>query len=302
MITLCLRNNWWSGIVVIFLISIALCSCQAQDFPILKGEYLGQETPDSIPRIFAPEIVSVSGRYEYGLAISPDGAEIFFTAGKPGKGLMVSRRLDGVWTEPELARLRNTDSKDIEAFYSIDGKTVFFASDMTGSFNTRIWFVKRDSTSWGKAQLLDSPINDADVMWATVTSEMTIYYTNVVEDKIYRSRPVDGKYAKIEDVGLPFGVHPFIAPDESFVLFNGKGDIYISYRKDDYTFTEPQILGGGVNTRVIETCPSLSPDGKYLFFARYDDLEGKSNIYWVNFEFATRSIQPKSSDLDMLAE
>jgi hypothetical protein len=31
-----------------------------------------------------------------------------------------------------------------------------------------------------------------------------------------------------------------------------------------------------------ETCPSLSPDGRYLFFSRYNEPGGLSNIYWIS--------------------
>jgi len=54
--------------------------------------------PDSIPKIFAKGIVSVQDRYEYGLAISPNYDEIFFTASNPGDGLMIIRKSgDGNW-------------------------------------------------------------------------------------------------------------------------------------------------------------------------------------------------------------
>ncbi|PLW97439.1 MAG: hypothetical protein C0593_08720, partial [Marinilabiliales bacterium] len=51
------------------------------DFPPLKGEYLGQTTPDTIPEIFAKDIVSDSTWYEHSqLAISPKGDEIYWSA------------------------------------------------------------------------------------------------------------------------------------------------------------------------------------------------------------------------------
>lgn len=31
-----------------------------------------------------------------------------------------------------------------------------------------------------------------------------------------------------------------------------------------------------------ETCPSLSPDGAFLFFSRYDEPDGIANIYWIS--------------------
>lgn len=254
----------------------------SNNFPILKGEYLGQKTPDSIPTLFAPGIVSIEGRYEYGLAISPDGNEIYFTASRPGPGLMVTRKINGIWAEPKSANLRNNDSWQFEAFYTVDGKHIYFSSH-SGDLKARLWYIERDSTGWSEAVLLDSPINSNDVFWATFTTNGTMYYTNINESKIYRSKLDNGKYLNTEDIGFTSVAHPSIAPDESFMLLNNSdGDILISFHQENDSWSEPILLGDKINTSYLETCPSLSPDGKYIFFSRYDDLENKSNIYWVN--------------------
>ncbi|UCG62319.1 MAG: PD40 domain-containing protein [Candidatus Zixiibacteriota bacterium] len=253
----------------------------AQESPVQTGEYLGQVPPDSIPEIFAPGIISVEGRYEYGLAVSPDGNEIFFTADGPGDGLMVMRQVDGVWTKPEAANLTGKGIWEFEAFYTVDGSKVFFSA-IEEVRKSRIWYSERDTTGWTSATMLESPVNSVDVFWATFTKDGTIYYTDINQGKIFRSKLVDGAYKVTEDVGLPFGVHPFISPDESFILFNAKDDLYITFRQDDTTWGEPLSLGDQINSSYGETCPSLSPDGKYIFFSRYNEPEEKSNIYWVS--------------------
>ena len=86
----------------------------AQEFPVLKGEYLGQKTPDTIPVIFAKDIVSDSTWYEHcQLAISPKGDEIYWSAFSDkyplpnGKGnteqIYYSKVENGKWTKPALA-------------------------------------------------------------------------------------------------------------------------------------------------------------------------------------------------------
>ena len=39
--------------------------------------------------------------------------------------------------------------------------------------------------------------------------------------------------------------------------------------------------GKPVNTESAETCPSLSPDGRFIFFSRYNEENEVSNVYWV---------------------
>jgi Tol biopolymer transport system component len=112
---------------------------------------------------------------------------------------------------------------------------------------------------------------------------------------IYRSELVNGEYAKPQllprSINLPPALNwaPFIAPDESYLLFSSNrtgslddyGDLYISRRLADGNWTDPVSLGEPVNTPRQEVFPGLSPDGKYLFFAR--DTPGRGNdIYWVD--------------------
>jgi len=96
--------------------------------PKQTSDYLGQTPPGLTPEIFAPDIISVEGRYEYGLAVSPDGDEIFFTADDPGRGLTVVRRVDDTWTTPKVANLRGNGSWEFEAFYTVDGQRLYFAT------------------------------------------------------------------------------------------------------------------------------------------------------------------------------
>jgi hypothetical protein len=47
----------------------------------LTGPYLGQEPPGSIPKLFAPGIISTDADFEHSAAVfSPDGNEVFWCA------------------------------------------------------------------------------------------------------------------------------------------------------------------------------------------------------------------------------
>jgi len=63
-------------------------------------------------------------------------------------------------------------------------------------------------------------------------------------------------------------------------------DLYVSFKEQDSTWAKPINLGDAVNTNVNEKSPSITPDGKYLFFGR-DEEDGYANIYWVSTEVIT---------------
>jgi hypothetical protein len=90
---------------------------------------------------------------------------------------------------------------------------------------------------------------------------------------------VGGKYGPPEYLdatlnGLYGGGDSGIAPDQSFLVFSstrpdsaGSADLYVTYRRNA-GWTEPRNLGPAVNSRENEYCPTLSPDGRFLFFTR----------------------------------
>jgi Tol biopolymer transport system component len=79
----------------------------------------------------------------------------------------------------------------------------------------------------------------------------------------------------------------FIAPDESYIIFSsqnrkdtlGKQDLYISYKRNGI-WTKARNMGSRVNSSSDEICPSVSLDGKYLFFTTR--RRGKADIYWID--------------------
>ena len=81
----------------------------------------------------------------------------------------------------------------------------------------------------------------------------------------------DGK-GNFRDSGLRLG--------NAFSNAAALGDLNGDGRLADGTWCDPVRLGEPLNTPVQEVFPGLSPDGKYLFFAR--DTPGRGNdIYWV---------------------
>jgi Tol biopolymer transport system component len=260
-------------------------------FPELSGPYFGQRTPSATAELFAPGLISVNGRYEYALSFSPDGTQLFFTIEAPEQSaqLLHSRIEDGRWTPPEAVSLTSgAKQAEMEAFFSPDAKRIFFAPYDEG-MDVRIWSIEVGRDGWHSPRELGPPVSDDPAFFPTSTSEGVLYYTNLAKRKIYKAQLRNGRVTGATDAGIAFGGHCFVAPDESLVLVDaqhsdsrGNRDIYVAFRNADGTWATPRNLGGEINTEHSETCPALSPDGKYLFFSRYNEEGELSNIYWIS--------------------
>jgi len=115
------------------------------------------------------------------------------------------------------------------------------------------------------------------------------------------SRHIDGKYEKPIRMSDAINTgryiaHPFIAPDESYLIWDAEKenentpDIYISFRQKDGSWGDPINLGDKINTPAYEQHARVTPDGKYLLFAKAElnvREDGSryflGNSYWVDF-------------------
>ena len=134
----------------------------------------------------------------------------------------------------------------------------------------------------------------------SITNNGSIYYFGHAEGLgtmndfgIYRAEFINGTYLKpellpecINTAGGVLNWTPFVAPDESYLLFssnriNNQQGIFISFRRNNGTWTEAYSLGETINTNTGERFPAVSPDGKYLFFTRWVSTDNE-DIMWVS--------------------
>jgi hypothetical protein len=290
------RKAWSAAAPIPVLLGITLVAgCHAPDAvsePLtLSGEWLGQQPPGDRAERFAPGIVS-TGWYTRDLAVTPDGDAIYFTVMLPAfefSTILVARRVDGVWSEPEVAPFSGS-YRDLEPFVAPDGGKMYFVSyrpdDGTGdpSSETDIWVMERNGSGWGAPQRLDSPINsDGDEFFPSTTRDGTLYFTRSMPDgdeAIYRAERTEDGWGEPER--LPPQVNAgrarfnaFVSPDERFLIVPifgledslGGTDYYVSFRRADGSWDGPVHLGERVNSdSPLEYSASLSPDGRYLFF------------------------------------
>lgn len=243
----------------------------------------------STPTLFAEGVISTSDM-ELNAAFTPDGKTVYFTKRTPKYqfwAILVSTFKRGAWSTPEVASFSGQYG-DFDPFITPDGSKLFWSSSRpvegqpAAGFD--IWMVERTATGWDNPKALGAPVNsNGPEYYPSVSSNGTLYFSSVRPGgagalDIYRSRFVDGKYAEPESLGdsvnskLSEG-DPYIAPDESYLLFvsygrpegSGDGDLYIS-RNVGGVWSKAQNLGPTINSSALDFCPIVSPNGKYLFF------------------------------------
>ncbi len=287
-------------VILVFVIFFSACKTEKSNVKAdvsLPEEslYFGQQPPGLIPEIFAPGVISINGRYEHGISFSPDLNEVYFSGNKEGgpAAIYFSKLKEGEWTRPEKAEFtKGEKEEEMHPFVSLNGEKLYFTALNFDNTDVKIWCANRSGDSWGNAKKLDSPINDDSVFYSNQAENGDLFYFNVSQRKMYYASKENGEFPEVKEVNIEFGVHGFISPSQDYLLVNArnkednekKSDIYVCFKKGDGGWTQPINLGNDVNSNFSETCPSITPDGKYLFFSRYNEEGELSNFYWVDAE------------------
>lgn len=266
--------------------------------------YFGQKKPSTTPELFAPNIISIPDRHEFGSAFSRDGHEFYFGVDNNGISEIYYTKLEGsVWSLQEKLYENDTFSYN-DPILSPDENRLFFISNRpidssTSKKDYDIWYAEKNKNGWSEHANLGPIINSTlNEYYISFTDNGTLYFASKDKSKdapryaydIYQAKLHNGKYAAPQK--LPEEINTdryeadvFVAPDESYLIFCsirkggfGQGDLYISFRDDDGNWTPSVNMGNSINTENHELCPFVTRDGKYLFFTSNQD------IYWVSAE------------------
>lgn len=293
-----------STVLLVSILAFSSVSYGKNEFPVLEGSYFGQKPPGLTPEVFAPGVVSINGRYEYGLSFSPDLDELYFSGQKEGgTGAIFFSKLENKKWQPikKASFTKGKKAGEMEPFLSLDGKKIYFTAYNADFTDTKIWVANRVNSGWGNARKLDSPINDEEVFNSTLAKNGDLFYTDIFKSKTYYSAFTNGKYPKVQEVDIEFGIHGFISPAQDYLLVDARNkedknrkdkDIYVYFKKKNGAWSKPINLGDTVNSTFGETVPTVTPDGKFLFFSRYNEEGGLSNFYWVSTK-VIENLRPK---------
>lgn len=267
-------------------------------------DYFGQDSP-SIPEKFAPGFISTAKGNEYGGHFSPNGKEFYFTRYYPDQKaqILFSRYENGRWSEPEPVSFME-NFPGAESTLSPDGNKLYYMREVyvEDDINLDFFYSERIGDDW------DQPKPVSEINFGTrrvcpaVSANFNLYYSGDYDspDKkdIYISKFVDGKYQSPINLSFPISsdfseMHVYIAPDESFILFDsdrpggfGGTDNYISFKKQNGTWGESINLGEPLNTNTWDWYPYITPDNKHIIFARSDS--SGINLFWCNSQIITK--------------
>ncbi len=256
-----------------------------QEFPLLEGPYMGQKPPGMVAEPFAPGIITTKG-WEVEGVFAPGMKEFYYTtsAEEPFRPTVIGFRLENnVWKKYTEFGRRG------ELTFSPDGSRMHMAKG----------YKDRVGDGWSERKSIGPAFEEIQIMRLTTSSTGTyvldevgmpngdgvIRYSRLNNDQ----REAPKSFGKEINTGR-MNAHPFIAPDESYLIWDGEredgygdSDLYISFRQEDGTWEAAINMGDKVNTPYWDAYATVTPDGKYLMFNRGMDSENDNiDIYWID--------------------
>ena len=261
-----------------------------------KGPYLGQQPPQLVAKLFAPNFISTE-EYEFGSVFNTAGNEFYYGVDLGGRNVIRYSKLSkGVWSKPETL-LSHKKYGYNDPFLSPDESRLYFISNqaLDGLGDPKdidIWYVERQGEGWSAPINAGPNINSkSEEYYISFTEEGTMYFAsdkNQNHHDIYYSKYKGGRFMEAVKLGPAINTEAYEAdvyvdPKETYLIFCaqregglGRGDLYISFKDKKGNWTPSVNMGDSVNTQGHELCPFVTADGKYLFYTSRQD------IYWIS--------------------
>jgi len=272
----------------LLLLATMTSHAQPDSFPRLVGPYLGQKPPGTEPEIFAPGVISTRDLIELNSTWSPDMKEFYFARSQTMESewtanfsIWFTQELNGEWTEPRMAPFSGV-YRDVYPSISRDGSHMIFYRMSNENIKTRkgSWIAKRTGNGWDEPQFF------LDAYCLNTNDFKTFYFTTEKDDAGNNDLGVftysNGEIVGMKNIESDLNSegdegHGVISPDGDYLLFDrSSGNSFVSFRQED------GIWGSAWDLNAQYFMPSLSPDGKYIFFTRDRD------IYWVSTDIIER--------------
>ena len=302
--SLCLASLTLAGIILAGLPARSQPASDGDD-PIPEwAKYLAMPPPDETPQLFKLPVKKGSFPGER-VAFSADGKEFYYT------------QVTADYSEHDVLRFKYVREKWVGPFMAFenlagpalspDGMTMFL--EVPGKDFTS-WSATRTGKNWSKpvpTTLLKSP---TDLHNLQMTDDGT-YFASVEDCKGGKGgRDIaklvaTGATSIMQSLGAPPNSSGrendlYVARDQSYLIFSspdlrgeGRGDLYISFKKSDEAWTKPLNLGAPINSPGFDFAPYVTADGKYLFFTRQSGPDSLA-LYWVRVDGVIARLRQKA--------
>jgi outer membrane protein OmpA-like peptidoglycan-associated protein len=187
----------------------------------------------------------------------------------------------------------NSRHQEFAPVISSDGKTLFYTRNYLTMFGKEkdqdVWFSVQDSKgNWVKSKNIGYPINnnDKNAVFAVSADGREILLMNKynkdgkLSPGISHSYRTRSGWAYPEEIKIDnyYNQSPnaefAISPDGLVMVMSiqrkntaGKRDLYVSFKKDNNTWSEPINMGRQINTTEHEVTPFIAADNKTVYFS-----------------------------------
>lgn len=297
-----------SLITVIFCLGFTVNLTAQTNFLKSKDAYFGENPPNDEPKIFGKGILSDSGIVLGKVAFSKDGKAFYYTFAKnwfdyKGSGTKEIKFDGKKWQKPKVIAEKMTNPA-----LSSNGKRLYLGS--VGSESGQVWVLDKTETGWSEPKLWLEKLYGLYNLQVTNSGNFYVGSNGTQGSKKdfstydFCKLTISGNDTTINSLGKAintagFDGDFFIAPDESYIIISAKetptyeSELWISFRKKDNTWTDPQSLGDKINNGSAHRFGQyVTPDGRYLIYTK-GTSEEDCNFYWVRFDTLVIRLKPK---------
>jgi len=256
----------WTYLIIM---TLSFSSCNSQDKKNLD-HFLGEVAPGDTAILFAPDKLNNPEGYHSALIITSDYREVYFSPMTRYGEIHKIVDFENSNVSEKLVFPKLCDAGD--PILSPDNKRLYFLSfqplEKDSLYRERIWYSEIKDGYLLEPKVVDERVYDHPTHWQlSVASNYNLYFTSEIES------------------------------DEN-------QDIYLS-KYIDGKYQEPIKLPEVINTEYRELCPYISPNEKYLIFARSDNTTEKMDLFisykednkWQMANRLPNSINSKGNDL-----
>lgn len=269
---------------------LALLSLNAHATVPVEHRYLSQTPPGDTPQIFAesffPDWIHTTPDFSQDLSqmIWPHDDKILSMTYQQGK-----------WSQGEIAFSDPQFDFDSPIFNpTMDQLFVMASKPRIKGKMENIWLSQKHNGQWQTPVALPWNINQHHMHWQmSVATNGNLYFLTDYTGKspLVVAKFVDGQYQDPVNLGKSINddqqrqLGPFIAPDESYLLFSRAPDLkasdelYISLN-DHGQWTEARKVLLADGQSIKGHSPKISPDGKYLFYMAWTNRQQRA--HWVS--------------------